>query len=203
MAVHARLFPTRSSRCVGSSDWNIGTSKRAICCNAAMCAVLKAEAREESTSTTPRTEPCAWTGTTTAERRRKLFAASLTRESSSVSSQIITCPLSKHSLVRLDSGWSREPTSGASPALARQTTPQASRRAMAAPSASVSERTRSITPFKTIDRGRSLFSFISLSSSPNSISALFWALVALRTLALMLGSWALRLGIECSHSFGG
>src|SRR5256885_10567866 len=125
------------------------------------------------------------------------------RESSSVSSQIITCPLSKHSLVRLDSGWSREPTSGASPALARQTTPQASRRAMAAPSASVSERTRSITPFKTIDRGRSLFSFISLSISPNSISALFWALVAPRTLALMLGSWALRLGIECSHSFGG
>src|SRR5205809_944437 len=64
-------------------------------------------------------------------------------------------------------------------------------------------RTRSITPFKTIDRGRSLFSLISLSISPNSISALFWALVAPRTLALMLGSWALRLGIECSHSFGG
>src|SRR5438094_10582334 len=53
MAVHARLFPTRSSRCVGSSDWNIGTSNRAIRCNAAMCAVLNAEAREESTSTTP------------------------------------------------------------------------------------------------------------------------------------------------------
>src|SRR5207245_9967175 len=74
---------------------------------------------------------------------------------------------------------------------------------MAAPSASVSERTRSITPFKTIDRGRSLFSLISLSISPNSISALFWALVALRTLALMLGSWALGLGMECAHSFDG
>src|SRR5205809_965916 len=102
MAAQARLFPTRSSRCLGSSDWRIGMSKRAICCNAAMCAVLNAEAREESTSTTPRTEPCAWTGTTTAERSRKLFAASLTRESSSVCLHR-SSPVRSQSI--LSSGW--------------------------------------------------------------------------------------------------
>ena len=48
--------------------------------------------------------------------------------------------VSKHSLVKAESGCSREPTGGASPVLARQHAPSGSRTAMTAPLADIAER---------------------------------------------------------------
>jgi hypothetical protein len=99
------------------------------------------EGREEKTSITPTTDPCMWMGTATAERKRKLCATEGSiRESFSASSQSTASPVSKHSLVKAESGCSLEPTAGASPALARQHAPSESRTAMMAPLADIAER---------------------------------------------------------------
>src|ERR1700730_11208258 len=99
------------------------------------------EGREENTSITPTTDPCAWIGTATAERNRKLFAIDgRIRESFSVSSQSTTLPVSKHSLVKAESDCSREPTAGASPVLARQHAPSGSQTAITTPLADIAER---------------------------------------------------------------
>src|ERR1700730_6997298 len=99
------------------------------------------EGREENTSMTPTTDPCALIGTATAERKHKLFATDGSiLESFSVSSQSTTSPVSKHSLVKAESGCSREPTAGASPVLARQHAPFGSRTAITAPLADIAKR---------------------------------------------------------------
>src|ERR1700737_3149443 len=102
------------------------------------------EGREENTSITPTTDPCALIGTATAERKRKLFATDgRIRESFSVSSQSTTLAVSKHSLVKAESGCSREPTAGASPVLARQHAPSGSRTTITTPLADIAEQIRS------------------------------------------------------------
>src|ERR1700730_8545131 len=99
-------------------------SNSATRCNPTIWVGLNAEGRDDRISMTPRTEPWCGRGTTTAERSRKLLAVERrTRKSFSVSSQTTTRPVSKHSRVNAESGRSREPTSGASPTLARQMTP--------------------------------------------------------------------------------
>jgi hypothetical protein len=98
------------------------------------------EGWEENTSTTPTIEPCVWIGTANAERKCKLFATDGSmRESFSASSHITTSPVSRHSLVKAESGCSREPTGGASPALAKQRTPSESRTAITTPLADIAE----------------------------------------------------------------
>src|SRR5882724_430150 len=118
---------TRTSVFISEStgaEAKILASNSAMRCNPTIWVVLNAEGRDDRISMTPRTEPWFGRGTTTAERRRKLLAVERrTRKSFSVSSQTTTCPVSKHSRVNAESGRSREPTSGASPTLARQMTP--------------------------------------------------------------------------------
>ena len=133
-----------------------GANNCATCCRASTCVDPNAKGREESTSTMPTHESCASMGTAIAERRCRFFATEDgIRESVSASSQTTTCPVSKHSLVSPLSACSLEPTAGASPVLARQTTPHSSQRAIAAPSAPVREHTRSTTRASTADGGRS------------------------------------------------
>src|ERR1700675_4407867 len=122
------------------------------------------EGREENTSITPTTDPCAWIGTATAERKRKLLATDgRIRESFSVSSQSTTLPVSKHSLVKAESGCSREPTAGASPVLARQHAPSGSRTAITTPLADIAEQIRATDLVRRAETCWSLSLFISFS----------------------------------------
>jgi hypothetical protein len=153
-------------------------SKSAICCKAAACVAEKAEGREENTSTTPAIEPCARIATAKAERKCKLSAIDgRIRKSASASSQSTTVPVSRHSLVKAESGCSREPTAGASPVLATQRTPCASRSAMKAPPAHMSEHSSSTTLIKTADLGWSSFTsefIFGLACFPSQIRFGHW-----------------------------
>src|ERR1700688_5023234 len=88
----------------------------------AIWAAEKAQGRRESTSTKPTIEPCPKIGTAIAERRLGLVLVnSLNRKSAFASSQSTDLPVSRHFFAIPES--TRDPTGGASPALAQQRAP--------------------------------------------------------------------------------